>query len=107
MAQPTAGGILDVSITVSILPEPHHHDEESVFETISATVHENDEDSDGDDESDVSMINLPRAGRAVRVLGHRTLHPGEGSSSPQVFDLADFYPFWRSCGHGDGFHFFL
>ncbi|WP_295909837.1 hypothetical protein [uncultured Bifidobacterium sp.] len=93
MTQPTADGILDASITVSILPEPPHHDEESVFEAISATVHENDEDSDGDDESDVSMINLPRAGRAVRVLGHRTLHPGEGSSSLKYSILQTFIPF--------------
>ena len=93
MAQPTADGILDASITVSILPEPPHHDDESVFEAISATVHENDEDSDGDDESDVSMINLPRAGRAVRVFGHRTLHPGEDSRSLKYSVLQTFVPF--------------
>lgn len=93
MSQPTADGILDASITVSILPEPPHHDEESVFDAISATVYENDEDSDGDDESDVSMINLPQAGRAVRVLGHRALHPGEGSSPLRYSVLQTFIPF--------------
>lgn len=93
MAQPTADGILDASITVSVLPEPPHHEDESVFEAISATVHENDEDSDGDDESDVSMINLPQAGRAVRVYGHRTLHPGEDSRSFKYSVLQTFVPF--------------
>lgn len=90
---PTTDGLLSASITVSVLPPPPDLEEASVFDAIAATVHQNDEESQGDSESDISQVSIPKAGRALRVLGHRVFRPQEAAQEVKYSIFQTYVPF--------------
>lgn len=93
LAVPTTDGLLSASITVSVLPPPPGQENVSVFDAIAATVHQNDEESSGDSESDISQVSIPEAGMALRVLGHRVLRPQEASQGVKYSIFQTYVPF--------------
>ncbi|OZG50594.1 hypothetical protein BOCO_0194 [Bombiscardovia coagulans] len=93
MSTPTTDGLLSASVTVSVLPEPPRRDDISTFDAIVATIHENDDESQGDDESDISQVVLPQAGKAIRVLGHRVFRPNGVSKAVPYSVFQTYLPY--------------